>query len=905
MRPILNTEEQNSDILICDQNTVRIAKSDLDITYMKFHKIFASQFKQNDIFNSLNESIQGFLEGENHSFFAYGQTGAGKTYTMIGEFQESNPFAPFPFLTSEHRGILPRALEKVIGSLKTLGRKCSLMGSFFEVYNEKVYDLLNPKTSTKREGLELRESKDGSNKILDLFQFDIKSVDDALYCLKVGLKNRITGCSHANTKSSRSHSIFQLVLTQEDERNPDRKIISKLRIVDLAGSEKFKIPKHLDQEEKELHISELTSINGSLSTLGHCITALAEPKRTHIPFRNSKLTRVLSDSLSGDSKITFIVCLSPSLESANESISTLQFASRAKKIVLDGRHIKKKEEVLRNNMKLINKGNNVLEVFKQICSDQSLLNQLFDPSMRHKISSLENEIQALKVKNEELQTQVRDLRRSYSPDPSSFLRSSDSSRPSQRRDYKRSSSNNISMRFNDDDDESMDQRSYPVSGVKSRRPSIEKKGDTSFQNNSILDNLSFMKDVEIVDSQKASLSKEEIKRLKDQRANYLKFWCELENSNQKEKQESQPIELISSKNIPKCNLLAQKLKEKEIERKYELFFSLEKQKGSKAESPYNSINMETIPPPNSLTKNVERNNSDPRRERRGQEYFSDKGNALQGVPVNSYKPEQSLSDQVNEYSSLYKRNQTIEEVSEEGMGSERKTYLSSSRADTENDYEISTNERMMSLRLPENIANIPTPKDYNSNGIDIIKEFDKKLSSVHQLNEQHQNLIRNISQKFGAWNQEQNQSRDSPQMMNNTEKYHDSFTNKSHVSSSKSLLQSNSGRDISKVVRDIKQELSDALTQIENLKLGTTPSTQSLNQEIKTEQTVDKRVNIGDRSMERMTWDDVKGQGGHPRLNLSGFLVANNEKANKNQSGSKSIGDIIKKHWSAYKENIQ
>jgi len=190
---------------------------------------------------------------------------------------------------------------------------------------------------------------------------------------------------------------------------------------------------------------------------------------------------------------------------------------------------------------------------------------------------------------------------------------------------------------------------------------------------------------------------------------------------------------------------------------------------------------------------------------------------------------------------------------------------------------------MMSLRLPENIANIPTPKDYNSNGIDIIKEFDKKLSSVHQLNEQHQNLIRNISQKFGAWNQEQNQSRDSSQMMNNTEKYHDSFSNKSHVSSSKSLLQSNSGRDISKVVRDIKQELSDALTQIENLKLGTTSSTQSLNQEIKTEQTVDKHVNIRDRSMERMTWDDVKGQGGHPRLNLSGFLVANNEKANKNQ----------------------
>ena len=93
--------------------------------------------------------------------------------------------------------------------------------------------------------------------------------------------------------------------------------------MDLAGSEKFKIPQDLTPDEKELHIQELTSINGRLSTLGHCISALIDRTRTHIPFRNSKLTRVLSDALSGSGRISFIVCVSPSISANAESFSTL------------------------------------------------------------------------------------------------------------------------------------------------------------------------------------------------------------------------------------------------------------------------------------------------------------------------------------------------------------------------------------------------------------------------------------------------------------------------------------------------------------------------------------------------------------------------------------------------------
>lgn len=105
----------------------------------------------------------------------------------------------------------------------------------------------------------------------------------------------------------------------------------------MAGSEKFIISKDLTPEERDLRITELTSINSSLSTLGLCVSALTEPNRSHIPLRNSKLTRVLSDTLNGTSKITFIVCISAAKESTNETLSTLQFASRAKKIVLEGR----------------------------------------------------------------------------------------------------------------------------------------------------------------------------------------------------------------------------------------------------------------------------------------------------------------------------------------------------------------------------------------------------------------------------------------------------------------------------------------------------------------------------------------------------------------------------------------
>eukprot|EP01017_Pseudomicrothorax_dubius_P004923 TRINITY_DN11121_c2_g2_i1.p1 TRINITY_DN11121_c2_g2~~TRINITY_DN11121_c2_g2_i1.p1 ORF type:complete len:503 (-),score=103.14 TRINITY_DN11121_c2_g2_i1:53-1561(-) len=159
--------------------------------------------------------------------------------------------------------------------------------------------------------------------------------------LEEGLANRSTGATYANRKSSRAHAIFQITLAQRPANAPSSHppTISRFRVVDLAGSEKYKIPSNLPKAERDARVAELTAINGSLSALGLCVSALSDRSRTHVPFRNSKLTRVLSDSLSGEADVTFLVCVSPSESAEEETLSTLQFATRAKAAVLDGRHL--------------------------------------------------------------------------------------------------------------------------------------------------------------------------------------------------------------------------------------------------------------------------------------------------------------------------------------------------------------------------------------------------------------------------------------------------------------------------------------------------------------------------------------------------------------------------------------
>ena len=241
--------------------------------------------------------------GINGTIFAYGQTGAGKTYSIMGTDEEE--------LTTEKRGVLPRTLEYIF---ERKPKEARLFATFFEIYNEKIYDLLvDPK---KRRKLDIREES-GQFSVPDLKKVELFTKEDAFRVLSTGISHRATSSTSLNSQSSRSHSLFQLHL----HRDP---LQSTLRIVDLAGSEKFTLRKDLPEEDRRVKIKEVTSINKSLSALGQCISALAEgEKRRHIPYRNAKLTKVLKDCLDENSNVSLIICVSPSVDSYKETLSTL------------------------------------------------------------------------------------------------------------------------------------------------------------------------------------------------------------------------------------------------------------------------------------------------------------------------------------------------------------------------------------------------------------------------------------------------------------------------------------------------------------------------------------------------------------------------------------------------------
>jgi len=241
--------------------------------------------------------------------------------------------------------VIPRALRQIYSS----PIDGNVEVSFFEIYNERIYDLLSAtKPATKRSlsrgdssssydasnyssrrSLDLREDKSGRFAVKDLRQIRVNGYEEAMYQLKQGLKSRATAITQSNNQSSRSHSIFQIVLER-------RGVISKLRIVDLAGSEKYSFRQDLPAAEKAVKAKEVAFINSSLSTLGLCISALADTTRRppHVPYRNSKLTRVLRDSLDESSNVSMIICVSASRSHVSETLSTLQFANRAKRAVL-------------------------------------------------------------------------------------------------------------------------------------------------------------------------------------------------------------------------------------------------------------------------------------------------------------------------------------------------------------------------------------------------------------------------------------------------------------------------------------------------------------------------------------------------------------------------------------------
>jgi len=259
--------------------------------------------------------VTSVLEGYNGTIFAYGQTGAGKTHTM-----EGYPDPP------ELRGIIPNAFQQIFDHV-ALGEneKYLVRASYFEIYNEEIRDLLSKDPKNK---LELKENQDSGVYVKDLTSFVVKSTSEIDHVMQAGKKNRSVGETLMNQASSRSHSVFSIVIEccSSDERGEHIRV-GKLNLVDLAGSERQSKTGATGDRLKEA-----TKINLSLSALGNVISALIDGKSQHIPYRDSKLTRILQDSLGGNTKTVMCANAGPAGYNYEETISTLRYANRAKNI---------------------------------------------------------------------------------------------------------------------------------------------------------------------------------------------------------------------------------------------------------------------------------------------------------------------------------------------------------------------------------------------------------------------------------------------------------------------------------------------------------------------------------------------------------------------------------------------
>ncbi|XP_027697229.1 kinesin-like protein KIF17 isoform X2 [Vombatus ursinus] len=260
--------------------------------------------------------VEGVTEGYNGTIFAYGQTGSGKSFTMQG--------LPDP---STQRGIIPRAFEHIFESVQCAeNTKFLVRASYLEIYNEDIRDLLGADTKQK---LELKEHPEKGVYVKGLSMHTVHSVAHCERIMEMGWKNRSVGYTLMNKDSSRSHSIFTISIEiyAVDEQGKDHLRAGKLNLVDLAGSERQSKTGATGERLKEA-----TKINLSLSALGNVISALVDGRCKHIPYRDSKLTRLLQDSLGGNTKTLMVACLSPADNNYDETLSTLRYANRAKNI---------------------------------------------------------------------------------------------------------------------------------------------------------------------------------------------------------------------------------------------------------------------------------------------------------------------------------------------------------------------------------------------------------------------------------------------------------------------------------------------------------------------------------------------------------------------------------------------
>ncbi|KAL8508898.1 hypothetical protein ACS0TY_016196 [Phlomoides rotata] len=324
--PLLITCDENERRVTAAQNT---ANKQVDKTFV-FDKVFGPSSQQKDLYDDVvSPVISEVLEGYSWTIFAYGQTGTGKTYTMEGEGgkQKKGEF-------DKDVGVIPRAVQQIFDKLESEQADYSMRVTFLELYNEEITDLL-----ASNEGLNFLDEKtkrplvlmdDGKGAVFvrGLEEEIVSSADEIYTILEKGSPKKHTAETLLNKQSNRSHSIFTIAIQIKESSFDGTELVrcGKLSLVDLAGSENI-----LRSGAREARAREAGEINKSLLTLGRVINALAE-NSSHVPYRHSKLTRLLRDSLGGKTKTCIIATVSPSILSQEETLSTLDYAFRAKSI---------------------------------------------------------------------------------------------------------------------------------------------------------------------------------------------------------------------------------------------------------------------------------------------------------------------------------------------------------------------------------------------------------------------------------------------------------------------------------------------------------------------------------------------------------------------------------------------
>ncbi|KAM3129999.1 hypothetical protein pb186bvf_017895 [Paramecium bursaria] len=314
LRPLLESELKDgytNTRIETINNEIQIKEEKIRRSF-KFDHVLPENAPQSQVYKDceIDFLISKVVEGYHATIFAYGQTGSGKTFTMEG---------------SEDDGMIQSAIQALFQKLgkNSTNRTYTVYCSFLQIYNEKIFDLLSH--NRQGNGLKLRWNVRDQFTVENLFIYECKTADEVMILFKQGVRNRITASHKLNLNSSRSHTILELKIESVDLKNPDNFYNSKLELVDLAGSERISLTGTEGRQAKES-----IEINKSLMTLRQVIATLSEANNKSIPpYRDSKLTCLLKQSIGGNSFCLMIACLAPADIFYDENISTLNYATKA------------------------------------------------------------------------------------------------------------------------------------------------------------------------------------------------------------------------------------------------------------------------------------------------------------------------------------------------------------------------------------------------------------------------------------------------------------------------------------------------------------------------------------------------------------------------------------------------